>query len=157
MKYYVQVFNNTPTGLIMSEENLMQLAYSPNQLIGHPVFFEVIRSEKPIFNPTDYKIVSDIPCYIVSDNTVHEIWDVRDMSPEEIADYKESDKKAAMDVIALLERQCNDVLDNYPISDEIQEFLKNYLLNLENLLNKQDLSISDVAEIKMHPYELVKE
>jgi hypothetical protein len=157
MKYYVQVFDGKPSGFMMTEENLIQLAYQPDLLIGHPIFYEVIRNERPVFDQSDYKWVSDTPYYEVVENFVHELWKVRDMTVDEISALNTAEKNTALDIVNHLEQQCKDVLSKENISFDIRDFLTNYLGMLSNLSEKENLCIADVAEIKLSVYDLISQ
>lgn len=150
MKYYVQISNGRPEGFLISEENLMQLALSPNQLIGHPTFREVTRTIKPQFNPEDHKVVSNTPWYELNESgVVIEGWDVRDMTTEEIAEQEERNKEYTLSILNHLIQQGTETKNRNDLTSEQQNFITHYLEELNTLLNKPVLTFDEVVEMKV--------
>ena len=65
-------------------ENLQAMAMSPNQLIGHPIFYEVVFSDQP--KVADDEVLDPSPRYVVEGTGVYQKWDLRKMTQEEIAE-----------------------------------------------------------------------
>lgn len=156
MKYFVQVENGEARGVVLSEQNLHDLAYSPNQLIGHPVFYELIRSERPFFPFEEYKVVAPSPRYVVKDNYVEEVWDYRLMSNEEIVAANQERKASLLSLVDGLISQATNAMSDELITNAKKSFLQTYINDANLLKQKQDLSFDDVSSIKIDFIQFLK-
>lgn len=150
-KYYVQVVDGVPCGFLISETNLHHLLYAPNQLIGHPTFYEVSLSDRPNYQPSDYKVVDIQPTYTISDGIVVQTWGVRDMSLEEQQAVNDEILQTKTNYINGLIQQAQDTLQNPKATTEIKQTLNNYIANLNELLSNTASTLLDVKEIKICP------
>ena len=152
MKYYVQVSNGKAEGVIFSESNLLDLTYTPDQLIGHPVFYELIRNEKPIFDDSENKVVEH-PIYTVEDNCVVESWFVRDLTEEEIAQKAVYKKALAKDLLETMIVHATNKLNNDPnLTENDKTFLEDYIKTVQDLLTSDNYTWDDAANHKADFY-----
>jgi hypothetical protein len=150
---YIQIVNGLPEGFLITEENLMALAYTPSQLVGHPTFYKINLVDRPYYPPEDYMWVDDTPTYTVTNNEVFQSWQTRPLTDDEKNTQDENIKQGKIDILNHLIQDATNSLSDTRATEPIKETLNSYIQNLNILLtqqtNSENVAIQQILDTKI--------